>query len=60
LHGDLPVTSKANRILHGIGLSSIQKTLKKYDGEMILKTTESGDFILSALIPVPAQGSSMA
>lgn len=32
LNGALPITTKENKQLHGIGLKSVNKTLKKYNG----------------------------
>ena len=31
---DLPITTKNNRKLHGFGLKSVKKTIKKYTGDI--------------------------
>lgn len=46
----LPVTTKADRSLHGFGLKSIQYTVSKYNGTMNI-STEHNLFVLSILIP---------
>ena len=48
----LPVTTKADRKIHGFGLRSIQYILKKYDGFMNV-TEEDGIFTLMMLVPIP-------
>ncbi len=47
----LPVTSKADKKMHGIGLRSIRRTLEKYDGTLRLKPDENR-FTLTVAIPV--------
>ena len=48
----LPVTTKADKISHGIGLKSIRAIANKYDGD-VSATTENQAFILTVLIPIP-------
>lgn len=48
----LPVTTKPGRY-HGFGLKTIQRTVKKYDGNLTV-STEGGCFSLKILIPLPA------
>lgn len=46
-------TSKKDHLLHGFGISNMQKTASKYGGHLTIKN-ENGKFILKILIPVPA------
>lgn len=32
-----PITTKSNKVLHGFGLRSVKKTIKKYDGDIALE-----------------------
>ena len=52
--GQLPDTTKADKASHGIGLKSIRSIARKYQGD-ISATTEDRAFILSVLIPLPAE-----
>lgn len=45
------ISSKKDSFLHGIGLSSIKKSLKKYDGDMEI-IDEKNKFILKIYIPL--------
>lgn len=47
----LPKTTKQNEQYHGYGMKSIQMIVKKYDGEMTIRTDEM--FHLSILFPIP-------
>lgn len=46
------MTTKTNKLLHGIGLKSVKSTLKKYDGE-ILFDFDKNIFYTKILIPIP-------
>lgn len=52
LFNGLPLTTKLNKGNHGYGLKSIQYTVKKYGGSLIVKT-ENDWFLLKVLIPIP-------
>lgn len=41
--GDLPITTKENKLYHGYGLKSIKRIVDKYDGEMSI-STDNGIF----------------
>ena len=45
------LTSKKDKFLHGIGLESIKSSIKKYNGELKIKDSES-KFIATIHIPV--------
>lgn len=48
----LPVSTKTGR-MHGIGLNSIARSVKKYGGTMVSSTDEYHNFILTIVIPIP-------
>ncbi len=48
----LPQTSKPSPALHGIGLTSMQKSLKKYDGVMNINIDNDNKYILSIMLPI--------
>lgn len=48
------VTTKHDKLNHGFGLQSIELTVKKYQGDMDIKTG-GGTFILTVLIPADRQ-----
>ncbi|MBT9777677.1 GHKL domain-containing protein [Clostridium sp. MCC353] len=41
--------------MHGIGLSSIQRSVEKYGGTMVADTDDFHNFILTVLIPIPTK-----
>ena len=49
---NLPVTTKGDKLSHGIGLKSIRSIARKYGG-YASAATENQAFILTALIPIP-------
>lgn len=49
----LPVTSKEDTAFHGLGLSSIKKTLEKYNSQMVIDTKSPEVFRLTFVIPIP-------
>ena len=49
---NLPVTTKGDRLSHGIGLKSIRSIARKYGG-YASAATENQAFILTVLIPIP-------
>lgn len=53
--GSFPQTTKKDAENHGLGLRSIQETVKKYDGNMEIKQEEEG-FNLFLYLPMPAGG----
>lgn len=53
LQDGLPLTSKADRALHGHGLRNIRKTLEKYNGRLTIDTKKEGEFRLLMAIPLP-------
>lgn len=46
------ITDKENKISHGLGISSIKNSVKKYDGETVIYYTDDR-FIIKILIPIP-------
>lgn len=44
------LTTKENRILHGLGIKSVKKTLKKYSGELECKYDEKDKIFTAVLI----------
>lgn len=48
-NGDLPETTKGDKLYHGIGLKSIRHLTEKYNGHMTI-TTENGCFVLEVLL----------
>lgn len=48
----LPASTKSGS-MHGIGLSSIQRSAKKYGGTMTADTDDYHNFVLTVLIPIP-------
>lgn len=48
------ITSKKNKLLHGIGLQSVKSSLKKYNGELKI-IDENNVFILKIYIPLITQ-----
>lgn len=55
LKDGLPVTTKADKGLHGFGIKSMRYVVEKYDGSMQAGTRENM-FVLNILLPVPDQG----
>lgn len=51
---DLPVTTKADKELHGFGLKSIQFTAQKYGGDIRIRT-DRNSFTIEVLLPLPQQ-----
>lgn len=47
-------TNKNNKAMHGFGISNVKKAVKNYDGECKI-TAENSEFIISIVIPVPAE-----
>ena len=45
------LTSKDNKKIHGIGISSIKYIVGKYNGEVIVNYSEN-EFILKIMIPI--------
>ena len=52
--GGFPVTTKADSENHGYGVKSIQYTVKKYGGRVIVKAEQEW-FLLKVLIPLPTE-----
>lgn len=52
LSDGLPKTTKSDRSSHGIGLSSVQRSVKKYGGVLSLQTTDEHRLILTILLPI--------
>ncbi|MBQ9826614.1 MAG: GHKL domain-containing protein [Firmicutes bacterium] len=48
----LPVTTKADRTLHGFGLRNVRSVLDRYGGTMTI-ANDNGHYSISMLIPVP-------
>ena len=53
MQNGLPLTNKDDKTSHGIGMKSIQILVKKYMGEMNIKTREDR-FLLSIVLPIPS------
>lgn len=51
MHGDLPLTSKLNRLGHGYGLKNIRALAEKYGGSLSV-TNQDQVFILIILLPM--------
>lgn len=51
----LPISSKGDDVWHGIGLSSIQQSVEKYDGTIAIDTSQGDLFRLKIMIPLPDQ-----
>ena len=49
---NLPITTKGDKVSHGIGLKSIRTIAEKYGGD-VSASTEDQAFILTVLIPLP-------
>ncbi len=49
----LPPTIKADPFAHGFGLRNVERTLRKYGGELSISTDTPGRFALTILIPLP-------
>lgn len=47
----LPITNKSSSKHHGYGLSSIKRTLQKYDGIVSINTDTENKFILTVMFP---------
>ena len=54
LEDGLPVTTKADKGLHGFGVKSMRYVAEKYGGSIQAGTRENM-FVLNVLIPVPGQ-----
>ena len=52
MHGGLPVTSKADRANHGIGVKSIRTLAQRYGGDIGISMEEQ-TFLLQIVIPLP-------
>lgn len=52
LKGTLPVSSKQGH-LHGIGLSSIRRSVEKYGGSMAAQCDPYHNFVLTVALPIP-------
>ena len=50
--GELPITSKKDKRVHGFGLRSMKYIVKQYDGFLNI-SEEDGCFSLKILIPIP-------
>ena len=50
VRGGIPLTTKKDKNLHGIGIRSMKRTLEKYNGDLHMKT-ENGRFTLTVIIP---------
>lgn len=48
----LPQTTKADRISHGIGLSSVRRSVEKYGGVLSLRTTPEQRLFLTIVFPL--------
>lgn len=48
----LKETTKADRFMHGFGISNIKNTVEKYNGQCSIKS-ENEKFILKIMIPIP-------
>ncbi|MGL5312196.1 MAG: ATP-binding protein [Peptostreptococcaceae bacterium] len=44
-------TNKNDKLLHGIGIESIKRTVEKYDGEVVIDYSDSS-FVLKIMIPL--------
>ena len=51
LPGGLPITTKADKTLHGFGLRNVKAVLEKLSGQMSI-TQENGSYKISLLIPL--------
>lgn len=51
LAGDLPATTKADHLRHGIGLSSVRRCVEKYGGILTLDTSQPRQLIVTMLFP---------
>lgn len=51
----LPKTTKADKKGHGIGLSSVRRSVEKYGGVLSLDTVNDQRLVLTILLPLPAQ-----
>ncbi len=45
-----PVTTKANKSLHGFGLKSVKKTIKKYDGDISIEYNSSKKLFIATIM----------
>ena len=45
------MTDKDNKFSHGLGISSIKNSVKKYNGETVINYTDDR-FIIKILIPI--------
>lgn len=53
MRNGLPVTSKSDSCLHGIGLSNIRKAVRKYGGVAEIDLSVTDQFSLTILLPIP-------
>ena len=51
ISGGIPITTKKDKSMHGIGIRSIKRTLEKYSGDLHMKT-ENGRFTLTVALPL--------
>ena len=47
-------TSKANSSFHGYGLTNVQKSVRKYNGEYNINVSDD-EFVISVVLPIPAE-----
>lgn len=53
-HDEMPVTTKADRSMHGYGVKSIKRAAEKYQGHVTFSQEDSW-FILTVLLPLPKE-----
>lgn len=53
--GGNPVTTKADKQLHGLGLKNVRRSVEKYGGHIHLEQVDSW-FTVTILVPLPADG----
>lgn len=51
---EMPVTTKADKEYHGLGIRSMWHIVKKYDGHLTIKE-EDGCFSIKMLVPIPSK-----
>ena len=44
-------TSKSNKVMHGMGLYSVKRTVKQYDGEIVIKNSDDV-FSVNIILPI--------
>lgn len=51
--GNLPPTTKADKMFHGFGLRNVRQIVGKYGGTLTISTNEENRFTVNILLPIP-------